>query len=116
MEAEWSIDNVGAIGGVTNRVSNVVMYSWLDEREATARGLSECEYKMIAVIVRVWMVFELSVCGVMHFWKFEERMEVLSDVDDWILNLGMSKRKGGSGVNLYASTISERVRDVAYPW
>ena len=67
MEVEWSIDNVGAIGGVTNQVRNVVMYSWLDEREATARGLSGCEYKMLAVIVRVWMAFKISVRGVMYF-------------------------------------------------
>ena len=53
MEAEWSIDNIGANRGVTNQVGNVVMYSLLDGREATARELPECEYKTLAVVLHV---------------------------------------------------------------
>ena len=41
-------------------------------------------------------------------------MEVLNNVDDWILNLGLSRWKGGPRIDLYKGTIADRPRDIEH--
>ncbi len=57
--------------------------------------------------VRVWMILELSGHGATYSGGSELCAAVLNELDERILAVRLSERKGGAGINLYAEKIPE---------
>ena len=70
----------------------------------------------LEVLVRGWMVSELSGRGVTYFRASGASATVTNDTNELILDGGVGERWGGTGIEVYAGTTAEYPRDVEIPF